>query len=86
MKLKKFDLLLIEWQDACSKDLGWINLEDYNPTEMKAEGLAITVGYLIEEDKESIHLVHTIGKAKDCGILYMMIPKGCILSIKKIGI
>ena len=75
-------LIEVEWVDIASHNNGWMTIEETLKTIHPA--LCRTVGYLIGSDKLNIRLA-MLQTIEDNSIgMTMVIPKGCILKIRKI--
>jgi hypothetical protein len=82
MKLP-YDLVLVEWVDACRLNTGWMDMADVpDPYPHRC----VTVGFQVGKNKRGIILVPTIGDTEhpDNSHTYggMMIPRTAILSSK----
>jgi hypothetical protein len=61
-------LVLIEWVDACSVNLGeaWSEIEELQDYVKDGKCLCKNVGWVIYEDKEQIVVVAALQKNSDC--------------------
>ncbi len=78
MKLKKNDLVLIKWEDIIQYD-DWIA---ENKASEKSLVSCLTVGFYLNETKRWIRVSDTICSDTDRNVT--IIPKGCILKIRRI--
>lgn len=75
------DLMYVEWVDSRGTHESWIELED-----MANEYCTISsVGWVIKEDEELIHLVPHLGDNPDQGCGDMVIPKVSIIYKMKLN-
>jgi hypothetical protein len=86
MKAKKYPLVIVVWNDAFNMSNDWHELEGI------PVGKTFTVksvGFVFHEDSNSITLIPHLHLSEDgakngCGTGVMVIPKGMIVSRKKL--
>lgn len=84
MASRSYDLVVVKWEDAHSHD-GWTPLRDY----AERRAIVLTVGFRLPSSKKVIvvaqSMPHQDNKAaEEVGNIWT-IPKGCVISIQKIG-
>ena len=77
-KLKKDQIVEIIWDDITSEN-GWIK---YEKAEVFPPIRCMSIGYYINETKKLIRISDTVNSLCDRSVL--VIPKGCIVKIKRI--
>lgn len=81
-RLKQNDLILVEWLDAVSVD-PWIHADEANLIE---SAKCYSAGILVRQsNKDGVTLAANYDSQNDNYSCIMQIPRGMILSIKKIG-
>ena len=74
------EIVEIHWVDSWVRG-GWDSRESYSETQV---GNITRVGFLLHQDEDKIILVQSVGKdpeqVSDC----IVIPKGCVLSWKRL--
>ena len=84
MKLKQFDLVELEWNDALSDEDKWAELEDYDFADLDTNLLHRTTGYLIRENKIAFTVAQSLRDNKQFILGIMTVPKGCIVKMRKL--
>ena len=88
MKLKKYDLIEIEWMDSIENTSGWHTEKSFKFDEHYSFLVQKTVGYLIKESKDAISTSKCRGMISHEGGFdfngLWTIPKGCIKKIRKL--
>jgi hypothetical protein len=76
------NLYYIKWEDSRGVSASWVHLEDIESETC----ILMSVGWLLKETDELIHIVPHIGDDPKQGCGDMVIPKKCILEMLKIKI
>jgi len=86
MKLKIGDPYNIKWQDAQTEE-GWSDLSEFKAIHKDGtDAFCISLGFLMAEGKNTIVLGQSTTPLKDDFCNYIEIPKGMIISIRKLKI
>ena len=85
MKHINYDKVIVEWLDIQSCDNAWSSLDEFDKL---LPAKCTTIGYLYDENKDWVKTFATYSineNSEDFDIGdAVVIPRGCILSIKKI--
>ncbi len=87
MKLKKFDLIEIDWDDSVENTSGWNDFDNFDFDNHYQHLSQKTVGYFLKETKNAISTSKCRGLIEKYGGQFngvWTIPKGCIKKIKKL--
>jgi len=86
MTEKKFQIVEVKWIDISESKNGWSTLDELEEfiTNIKSN-IVHQVGFLFEEDEESISVLQSYFPNDDLYGVCNVIPRGCIIEIKKIG-
>ena len=78
--MKKFDVVLIRWNDANGANPGWMEEEEV-PNKLEP---VVSVGLFFSETKESITIIQQRFENLDVVAGPLTIPKGTIVKIMKL--
>ncbi len=86
--IHKWDAVEIEWVDALHSIIdGWTDQKDVDFKELRKESKAIiTRGTFLKQDDLNIYVCLTYSKIGKQVLMGMAIPKGTILSMKKLSV
>ena len=80
--LKKFDVVLITWNDANGANPGWMGSDDV-PNKLEP---VVSVGFFFSETKESITIIQQRFENLDIVAGPLTIPKGTITKMTKLNV
>lgn len=84
-KLTSWDYVEIEWSDCTFRQDGWEDLDvlDFEEQSAYSKGF-ITVGLFVKQDRDNVYVSHTTNTVKSAILGFLSIPKGAIMSIRKL--
>jgi hypothetical protein len=84
-KLISWDYIEITWKDCTFDQSGWNDMEqiDFEHHTEYSKGF-ISVGLFVKEDADNVYISHTTNTVKDAILGFLSIPKGAIMSIRKL--
>lgn len=83
MTEKKFKVIYVQWIDISESKNGWSSLDELEDFITNTKGNIVNqVGFLFEEDEESISILNSYFPNEDLYGVCNVIPKGCIIERK----
>jgi hypothetical protein len=85
LKLKKWDYILVEWNDSARSFVGWSALDEFDFETHKERGMGcISVGVFLKYDEDNLYITQTYHRLQDEILGVLSIPKKAILKISRL--